>query len=420
MLIHWIWLATRPNLHEREKLALLQYFRDPEDIFYAESDAYAGVEGISEEGFQALSDKSLKQAHAIVRECTAQNIRICTFGDAAYPGRLKNIADPPVVLYYKGRLPDLDSMPVIAVVGTRDASGYGMNAARRMGGQISKCGGIVVSGMAAGIDGAAVSGALSADGTVIGVLGCGADVVYPRSNRSLFEDTERYGCLLSEFPPGTPPMKWNFPKRNRIMSGISNGVLVVEAPHKSGALITARQAAEQGRDVFVVPGNIDVPTCAGSNALLRDGAIAVSSGWDVVSEYVNLYPDRIRRYDRPVEAAGFTDNVMAAAAKPEKELPKVAQKPLSPGKKRGSDRKNEKITIDKSDTPPYSDIQDAFRNLPEQERIVAELIGQSEILVDELIARAALPAGSVLSALTMLEIRGVVRRLPGKRVAIKK
>lgn len=420
MLIHWIWLATRPNLHERDKLALLQYFHDPEDIFYAEADAYAAVEGISREGVEALSDKNLKQAHAIVRECTAKNIHICTFGDATYPGRLKNIADPPVVLYYKGRLPDLDSVPAIAVVGTRDASAYGMNAARRMGSQITKCGCIVVSGMAAGIDGAAVSGALSADGTVIGVLGSGVDIVYPRSNRSLFADTERYGCLLSEFPPGTPPMKWNFPKRNRIMSGISNGVLVVEAPHKSGALITARQAAEQGRDVFVVPGNIDVPTCAGSNALLRDGAIAVSNGWDVASEYASLYPDVIRRYDRTIQAPGFTDDVMAAAAEPEKELPKVAQKPLSPAKKRGSDRKNKKITIDKSDAPPYSDIQDTFRDLPEQERTIALLIGEDEILVDDLIAKAALPAGSVLSTLTMLEIRGVVRRLPGKRVAIKK
>lgn len=419
MLLHWIWLATRPNLHDRDKTALLQSFHDPEDIFYAEKEAFSEIDCLTEAAVEALQDKNLKQAHAVLKECTAENIHICTFHDAAYPARLKNISDPPVVLYYKGTLPDLDSVPAIAVVGTRDATAYGLNAAKRLGGQIAKCGGIVVSGLAAGIDGSAISGALSAGGTVIGVLGCGADVVYPLRNRGLFADTERYGCLISEFTPGTPPLKWNFPKRNRIISGLCNGVLVVEAPVKSGALITARQAAEQGRDVFVVPGNIDVSTCAGSNALLRDGAIAVSNGWDIVSEYAGLYPDAVRRYDRPVEGPGFTDDVMAAAAKTEKQLPKVAQRPKSPVKKTASHKKNEKITIDNSANQPYIDIQDRFRSLSEQERSIAMLIPADGTLVDELIAEAGLPAGVILSTLTMLEIKGVVKRLPGKRVALK-
>ena len=419
MLLHWIWLATRPNLHDRDKLALLRYFHDPEDIFYAEKEAFSQIEGLNAETVEALQDKNLKQAHAVLEQCMGKNIHICTLNDAAYPGRLKNITDPPMVLYYKGNLPDLDNAPVIAAVGTRSATAYGMNAARRLGGQIAKCGGIVVSGLAAGIDGAAISGALSAGGTVVGVLGCGVDVVYPLSNRSLFADTERYGCLLSEFPPGTPPMKWNFPKRNRIMSGLSNGVLVVEAPQKSGALITAHQAAEQGRDVFVVPGNIDVSSCAGSNALLRDGAIAVSGGWDVVSEYLSLYPEKIHRYQRSVQAPGFTDDVMASAVETEKAAPKVAQKPRTPGKKKASDNKKEKITIDNSDKPPYIDIHDTFEGLSDGERKVAQLIGNGERLVDEIIAEAGMSPGTVLSTLTMLEIKGVVRRLPGKRVAIK-
>lgn len=419
MLLHWVWLATRQNLHERDKLTLLRYFHDPEDIFYAGSEALRQIEGLTSDAVEALQDKSLKQAHAIMNSCDAAHIHICTFNDAAYPGRLKNIADPPMVLYCKGHLPELDSSPVIAAVGTRSASAYGMNAARRLGGQIAKCGGIVLSGLAAGIDGAAISGALSAGGTVVGVLGCGVDVVYPPANRSLFSDTERYGCLLSEFAPGTPPLKWNFPKRNRIMSGISNGVLVVEAPQRSGALITARQAAEQGRDVFVVPGNIDVPSCAGSNALLRDGAIAVSTGWDIVSEYLHLYPEKIHRFDRPVAAAGFTDDVMASAVEKEKELPKVAQKARSPQKAGHSDRKKEKITIDNGAKPPYSDSQDTLQGLSGHEKTIAECIGREEWLVDELIAKTGLPVGVVLSNLTMLEIKGVVRRLPGKRVALK-
>ncbi len=406
MLLHWIWLATRPNMNERDKVALLRHFRDPEDIFYAGEDAFADVEELTEGALEALRDKNLKQSHAILDECTAKGIHICTYGDGAYPGRLKNISDPPVVLYYKGTLPDLDSVPVIAAVGTRSCTAYGINVAKRIGGQIAKCGGVVVSGLAAGIDAAAIGGALSAGGIAIGVLGCGVDVVYPLSNKGLFADTERYGCLISEFAPGTPPLKWNFPKRNRIMSGLSNGVLIVEAPEKSGALITARQAAEQGRDVFVVPGNIDVASCAGSNALLRDGAIAVSNGWDVVSEYVSLYPTKIRRYDRPVQPAGFIGDVTESAPA------KVAQKPKTPKKK-------EKITIDNGALPPYDEKHDRLSGLTDRERDIAALLTAEPVLVDELMAKAGLPAGTVLSILTMLEIKGVVQRHPGKRVALK-
>lgn len=419
MLLHWIWLATRPGVNERDKLALLQYFHDPEDIFYADHEAMAAVENITADAVLALQDKDLSGAEKILRDCMKENIHICTFSDAAYPGRLKNIADPPLVLYYKGRLPDLDGSPVVAAVGTRDCTVYGMNAAKRLGGQIARCGGIVVSGMAAGIDGAAISGALSAGGTVVGVLGCGVDIVYPVCNRGLFRDAERYGCLISEFSPGTPPLKWNFPKRNRVMSGLSNGVLVVEAPKKSGALITARQAAEQGRDVFVVPGNIDVDSCAGSNALLRDGAIAVANGWDIVGEYESLYPGKVRRYDRPVAGPGFTDDVMAAASDAEKHSVKVAQNPRSPRKSRDFDKKKEKLTIDNSSNPPYSDIHDVLDGLTGQERQITELLRDGERLVDDVIAQTGLAAGAVLSTLTMLEIKGVVKRLPGKRVALK-
>ena len=167
----------------------------------------------------------------------------------------------------------------------------------------------------------------------------------------------------------------------------------------------------------MVPGNIDVSSCAGSNALLRDGAIAVSSGWDVVGEYQALYPDVVRRFDKAVEPAGFEGDVMAA---PETEAAKVAQTPRSPKKKGTSDKTKEKIIIDNGEKQPYSDIQDALQGLNDQERAIAELIGGSELLVDDLIAKAGMATAQVLSTLTMLEIKGVVRRLPGKRVARRK
>ena len=419
MLIHWLWLAHRPGLSDRMKAVLLQHFQDPEDIYFADKEAFSHIEGLSPESLEALQDKELTPAEQIMDACQQENLHILTCRDAAYPGALKNIPDPPLVLYYKGQLPSLDSSPVIGVVGTRKASAYGMTSAKRLGYQIGKCGGIVVSGMAYGIDSMAMSGALTAGAKVVGVLGCGADIVYPLSNRALFQDVERYGCILSEFPPGTPPAKWNFPRRNRIISGLSNGVLVVEAPEKSGALITARLAAEQGRDVFAVPGNIDMPSFVGSNRLLRDGAIMVSSGWDILSEYEALYPDKIRKDTAPVHQTAYPDEVAAAGADGEKPLPKVAQTTAVPGKKTHLKKKLEKKSIDKEPASAYSDVNKETPKLSEEEQKIVSALQNGERLVDDVIAETGLTTGKLLSSLTMLELKGVLRRLPGKRISLK-
>jgi len=411
MLVHWIWLATRHNVSDRMKVELLRHFRDPEEIYYAGKDTFRIVEGLTDEAFAALQDKSLEKSEWVLHQCKNENLSILTFQDAAYPARLKNISDPPVVLYYKGRLPDFDGSPLIGVVGTRQASPYGLTAAKRLGYQIARCGGTVVSGMAKGIDSMAMSGALTAGGTVVGVLGCGADMVYPPSNKDLFADTANYGCILSEFIPGTPPLGRNFPRRNRIISGLSCGVLVVEAPEKSGALITANQALEQGRDVFVVPGNIDVPTFVGSNRLLRDGAIAVSSGWDILSEYEAIYPDKICRENGKVHLTVYPDEVAKSA--------KVAQKAEIPKKDTAGKQKIDKKVIDKEPQPSYSDVnKDLSAHTPEERALITALLS-GERLVDDVIAEIGLPTAKVLSMLTIMEIKGIIRRLPGKRIALK-
>ena len=418
MLQHWIWLAHRPGLNDRMKLVLLQHFSDPEDIYFADSGAFSHIEEITEEAVEALQEKDLIPAQEILDTCQREKLHILTYRDAAYPAALKNIPDPPLVLYYKGQLPDLDAVPVIGVVGTRKASVYGMTAAKRLGYQIGKCGGIVVSGMAYGIDGMAMAGALTAGAKVVGVLGCGADIVYPVSNRALFQDTERFGCILSEFPPGTPPARWTFPKRNRIISGLSNGVLVVEAPEKSGALITARLAAEQGRDVFAVPGNIDIPSFVGSNRLLRDGAIMVSSGWDILSEYEALYPGKIFREDGPVQQRAYPDEVEKSREPEEKPLPKVAQKVAVPGKKTHLKKKLEKKSIDNQPSTAYSDVNKPKPKLSEEEQKIVSALENGERLVDDVIAQTGLTTGKLLAALTMLELKGVLKRLPGKRITL--
>ena len=419
MLQHWIWLAHRIGVSDRMKNSLLEHFRDPEDIYFADGESYRHVEGLTAAAADALQDKDLSAAQTVLDACRREKVHILTIRDAAYPSKLKNIADPPILLYYKGQLPDFDARPVIGVVGTRKASAYGLQTAKRMGYQIAKCGGIVVSGMAYGIDAMAMSGALTAGQPTVGVLGCGADIVYPQSNRSLFGDVISYGCILSEFAPGTQPAKWNFPRRNRIISGLSNGILVVEAPEKSGALITANHALEQGRDVFVVPGNIDQPGFTGSNRLLREGAILVSSGWDVLSEYEAVYPDKIQRELSPAHQTVYPDEIAKTVSEAEKPLPKVAQNPEVPGKNKPLKKILEKKSIDNQPQEAYSDVNTVLPKLSQEEQKVVSVLQSGERLVDDVIAETGLTTGKILALLTMLELKGVVKRLPGKRICLK-
>ena len=408
MLIHWLWFAGLSGLNSVQKQMLLTRFSDPEELFSYDEDKLQGIEGITPELCKLLQQKDLTQPYEILKTCNEKKIGILTIGDAAYPGRLRNIEDPPLVLYYKGVLPDFQSVPAVGVVGTRKASAYGLTIARRISRQIAACGALVVSGGAFGVDTMAMQGALDAGSPVVGVLGCGVDVVYPKSNAHLFAAVEESGCLISEYPPGTRPYSWQFPRRNRIISGMSNGVLVVEAPEKSGALITARNALEQGRDVFVVPGNIDVVTCTGSNALLQEGASAVFSGWDAVKEYAALYPGKIEKRE-PVLMLAEEETTVAEASK--RPMAKVAN-PKVPGLR-------DKKDIDNPKTSQYSGITDSLPVLTQEEEAVVRCMGCDPAPIDEVIANTELPAGKVLGILTTLTLKGIVIQYPGRQIALK-
>ncbi len=414
MLIHWIWFATRTGMGDKTKAVLLSHFEDPEAIYFAPEPEFERFEDLSGSAVESMMEKDLTECEAILDRCREKGIHILTYQDAAYPARLKNIPDPPMVLYYKGNLPAFDELPVIGVVGTRKASVYGLTTAKRLGYQIAACGGAVVSGVASGIDGVAMKGALTAGGTVVGVLGCGADVVYPASNRWLYADTEKYGCLLTEFPPGTPPVGRNFPRRNRIISGLSCGVLVVEAPEKSGALITARLSADQGRDVFVVPANIDVETAKGSNAILREGAIPVSSGWDILSEYRYQFPGKVRERRTAVT---LTANPEELSREREEPL-KVAQEPRKPEEKKEKKSLLRKKVIDNTEKSAYSDFKKTQTALTADEELIVQALRDGQMLVDDLIAGSGKAPGVILAGLTLLEVKGVVRRLPGRFIEL--
>lgn len=406
MLLHWLWFAELKDISLLHKHRLLERFGDPEELYRMSEEALLSA-GLPEKERNALLDKNLWKAEQIAERCNKRDIGVLPVTDSAYPKRLRNSPDAPIVLYYRGVLPDWEARPFIGVVATRKASPYGLQVAHQLGSQIASCGGFVVSGGAAGGDTAAMQGAMSAGFPVVGVLGCGVDVVYPYSNRKLFEAVVKEGCLISEYPPGSEAKPWHFPARNRIISGVSNGVLVVEAPQKSGALITARYALEQGRDVFAVPGNINSPTCEGSNALLQEGAAPVLSGWDVVSGYEFLYPGKLQK------------NLQFTLYE-EAEIPaQVAQNPArlenSPNKTAGSG----KIPIDNGEKSHYIELVKNRPALNEEEQAVLARLTDQPQEASELMAALNMPSGKVLSILTMLTVKGYAQKHPGGSFCVK-
>ena len=291
---YWVWLTTLPGLGQRTKLQLLEHFASPEEIYFAPEEELLLAEGVTKAQCALLADKSLDRAEKVLEDCAKDGQFLLTMDDAAYPARLRNIYDPPLLLYGKGSLPLFDEEVAVTVVGTRSCTPYGVKAASELGYELAKQGALLVSGMAKGIDGEVLRGALRAGGFTAAVLGGGADVVYPAANRRLYEDIAATGVILSEYPPGTEPRGEHFPVRNRLLSALSVATLVVEAPERSGALITAATALEQGREVFAVPGPFDAPMSRGCNGLIREGAGLVCEARDGASDCAGV-PGRDRQ-----------------------------------------------------------------------------------------------------------------------------
>ena len=342
---------------------LLQAFGTPAAVFKTPEAELRSIRGMTPAIAQAiLSFRDWDQVELQISRMQAQGIHILTPDDPHFPLRLKEIPYPPPYLFVRGRLKAPEG-PAVALVGTRAASYYGLKAARRLANDLASRGVTVVSGLARGIDTAAHQGTLEARGQTWAVLGCGLDVVYPPENRELYRRIADQGALISEFPLGTPPEARNFPIRNRIISGLSYAVVVVEAGEKSGTHITVRYALDQGREIMAVPGPVDAPTSIGPHRLIQQGAKLVGDAADILAEF-------------PVAA-------------PE---PKTAAAAATPAHAPAATR------------PGHFKVDDPI--LP--------FLGAEPVQLEELVQLSSLPAPEVMSRLTMLELQGLVRELPGK------
>ena len=391
---HWIWLTLRKGLAGQNAMRVLERFGTPELVHAADEEAYRMVGGLPDATIRSLMNKSLDQADVVLGDCERYGIQLLTLQDAAYPERLKAIAQPPLVLYWKGRQFAFDNEAAIGMVGSRQATPYGVQAAMKLSADLTRKGALVVTGMAQGIDASAVRGALKVGGPVVSVLAGGIDRVYPAYHKDLYEDVAAVGALVSEYPPGTETHGSHFPVRNRIISGLTLGVVVVEAPAHSGALITARRALDQGRDVFAVPGPVDAPMSAGTNGLIQRGqAKLIHNAEDILIEFAHNFPRKLRPAVPllPQEAGQRLEHSSKEPKKPKE--PPVSEEEAAPP------------------TRPWSE----WEALGDEQREIFHLLTRRLLVPDELVGETEIPARRVNTALTLLQASGYIEELPGKR-----
>ena len=363
--IYAIWLSETFGPGSRISCMLCEYYDSFEAIYKASPEELALIEGLSEKHIQKLCNKSLTRAGEIMAECEALNIDLLTIYDDKYPEYLKNIPDPPVLLYVKGTFPDMHNIPVIGIVGSRRPSNYGTKMAEKIAEGLGNRGFIIVSGMARGIDTCAHRGAIKSGALTVAVLGCGVDVLYPPENGGIKSLIEHNGAVISEFAPGTAPLPTHFPVRNRIVSGMSQSVLVVEGKASSGSTITANLAKDQGKEVFCLPGNVDNPLSLASHTLIREGARLVTSADDIIADLGYMLVEE--------NAENYIDD------------------------------NQERFNL-------------VFGKLPEDQRKIAEVLDSSTPMhIDEICFKSGIEIAVANQCLFMLELSGTVKQLPGKQ-----
>lgn len=383
MIEYLIWLHTALGAGNPRGARALDNIGSAEQI-YKMNDTERRQSGIfTPKDLERLRLTKLGEAKAIEKECRRHGITLLAYGDNKYPEKLRVIAAPPILLYLKGKLPNVDETPAVCIVGPRKSSEFGQKAAYSLGYRLASAGMTVVSGGARGSDFYAHSGALKAEGKTVLVMGCGIESDYLPENAALRRAVAEDGCLVSEYPPFEGASKYTFPVRNRLMSALADTVIITEAGMRSGALNTANHALNQGKEIFVIPGSPADENYAGSNALLRDGARPLLDISDILNEYLPRYPDKI-------------------------DIEKAVKKRAKPVEERAA--KPEKTEVHK---------KLSIETLSNEAKIVYNQLNKPIFYPDE-INNTSLEPGDILAALTELEIEGLIRSLPGGRYELIK
>jgi len=391
---YWIWLQCAFGEGVVTERFLLRY-ENAEQV-YRDSDENRRQSGVfTPRQLEKMSKIPLSEAEKIIDFCNEKRWKILTPNMEKYPKRLLELQNFPLALYYVGQLPDIDREPLVAMVGARDATSYGLQMAHVLAGDIARAGVIVVSGGALGIDSQCHRAAIEAGGKTIAVLGNGFGANYLAKNRELWNNVAKNGAVITEFQPGTPASRYTFPIRNRIISGLSLGTVVVEANQKSGSLITAKCASEQGRDVFAVPGEVLNTAFYGANKLIKDGAKPVFSANDILDEYAGRFIGKIKK----ISVGEFAQSVELVQEDNKK---KTYTKP--------ADTKEE---VKKEKQPAPLTLSD------DAQKVYEFILPDSTVSVEELIEKTGLPNRTVLVCLTELEMAGIAECLAGRKYIAK-
>ena len=366
---YWVWLSNISGLGHIKIKQLLSDYQTAENIYNLTPQQIDGIATINDKVKLSLKNKSLDYAEAIIEDCLNKGIDIIPITSDKYPKKLAYIFDPPIILYKRGKDFDYDNLASLAIVGTRKATPYGISTAESFAHDLSLNGITVISGMAEGVDSAAHKGAIKAGCPTIAVLGTGVDICYPKFNQELYEYIISYGAVLSEYPPGTIGHPAHFPARNRIISGITEATLVVEADLKSGSLITADMANDQGKDVFAIPNNINAPKARGTNQLIKEFAYMVTCVSDILDHYVSKYPEQLfKKPELKISNDEYVKNV---------------------------------------------------NGLSEDEKILIQCLGEKPVYIDEILRKTKFPVGKVNGMLTLLQMKDIIHLLPGNSYILK-
>ncbi len=391
--VYWVFIQKVLGQGNPKLVPVVHHFGSVKAFCECHPDDMKQTELLSHYEFGRFCRTTIEECYDIIDQCSNLGYNLITPNDEIYPKRLAQIPNPPAVLYVKGEFPNFDDEVAIAMVGTRKCSENGKSIARELSRRLTEAGAIIVSGGAKGIDCSSHIGAIRAGGKTYAVLGCGINYPYLYENAELRRDITENGALISEYPPNQPAGRHTFPIRNRIISGLCLGTVVIEAINGSGSLITVDHALEQGRDIFVIPGEISDPLYEGSNRLIRDGAFAITTPADILYEYNSFYPHKLDLTDASAPIA-FSD---------------PASVDVVPDKSRNE-------LNDQTEPQPRTDLS----CLSETAKMLYErFLKSNEASFDLSCASEGLTSPQAISALSELEIMGYIKALPGGRYTLK-
>ena len=421
-LVYWIWLSLACTPATGTFAKLLGTFNNAREVYEAEDRDISRCVGQRTSDRTALLDKDLTKAEEIFDFCRKYKVGLLSYADERYPESLREIPTPPVLLYYRGILPDFGKIFPVAMVGTRSLSSYGRKHTFKIAYDLASAGAVIVSGMARGIDGVAMAGALAAGKPTVAVIGSGIDVCYPPEHLKLAREIVKTGCVLTEYPPKTQPGRYNFPARNRIISGLSAATIVMEGRERSGAIITARHAMDQNRVVYAFPGNVGEKNSEVTSLLIKNGAKLITSADDVVRDFENVYLGIVNPFNLP-EKIGvdmmdtlYEYGISANCANDDIYIPN--RTPSKPKSEIAAEQKDTSVA-ESADSIREAGASEPAMSFDAESLSVYKRIPATDSCPIESLVTDTMPLRKVMRCLLKLEMGRFVVMLPGERVARK-